>query len=135
MSVTISPNAPYHSMYFGAFIRAPVSIMSKIQNQIERRDDHDEKAEADPDPTRSVDGRHCYVKEAENHLGEIEDGDAAGRRDHAQPEALRRANYACLVSQQHDEQYAKGQANGLEGDARIRLFKDGGNSAKDKARA
>src|SRR5260370_1425920 len=29
ISVTISPNAPYHSMYLGAPMRTPVSIMSK----------------------------------------------------------------------------------------------------------
>src|SRR5580704_9220305 len=97
----------------------------EIENKIERRDDHDEKAKADADGTAAIDRGHLNVKEAQCHFCEIEDGDAAGRGDDAQLEALGRANHAGLVREQHYKQHAEGEANRLEGYARIGLLKDG----------
>jgi hypothetical protein len=79
-----------------------------LQNKIERRDDHDEKAKADADGAAAIDGGHLNVKEAQRHFCEVEDSDAAGRGDDAQLESLGRANHAALVREQHDKQHAEG---------------------------
>ena len=47
INVTISPKALYHSVYFGAPMLAPRSIVSKIENQVKRRNDHHKDADAD----------------------------------------------------------------------------------------
>ena len=113
-------------------MRAPVSIMSKSRTRFSAAMTTTNRLKPIPIQPLPLTAGTCNVEETENHLGEIEDGDAACRGDHTQPEALSRANDACLVCEQHDEQHAKREADRLESDARIGLLKDGGNAAEDK---
>ncbi len=100
ISVTIRPNAPYHSMYFGAPMRTPVSIMSKSITRLSAGDDHHEHAERDAPGAAAVEDPNGNVKEAKQHRNEIKNGNAARCRDHPGLETLRGADDAALVGQE-----------------------------------
>src|SRR5260221_6195536 len=102
ISVTINPNAPYHSMYFGAPIRTPVSIMSKSSTKFSAAITTT-KAERDCPPAAAVENSHVHVEKAQQHDHQVEHGDAAGCRDHAELEPFGGANHAGLVRKQHDK--------------------------------
>ncbi len=94
------PNAPvplhilWSTRAHGAFDHV------EVQHQVQRRDNHHKKAEANADDSASVNGRHLNMKKsAKNHLYNVEHCDSAGGGNHAHLEALRGANNASLVSQ------------------------------------
>ena len=106
----------------------------KIENQIQRRYDDHKEAEADAHGAAAVDRRDLNVEEtAKNHFHEIEKRDAASGGDHAELEALRRANHSRFVGEQHDEQRAEGEAHGLNRDAWVRMLEHGGDAAERQA--
>jgi hypothetical protein len=51
----------------------------------------------------------------------------------AEPEALRGANHAGFISEQHDEKSAEGEANRLDSNAGVSQLKHGGDTAERQA--
>jgi hypothetical protein len=61
----------------------------KIENQIERRDDHHNEAEPDADQTRAVRGNKMHSEKSQHKLSDIKQHDRAGGGDHSHAEILR----------------------------------------------
>ncbi len=71
------------------------------------------------------------MKEAsENHLHQIQKRDSTSGGDHAEFEALRGANRAGLVSEEHDEKGAESETHGLNRDARVGALEHGRDTAQ-----
>ena len=105
-SVTIRPNAAYHSMYFGApWLDARFDEV-EVEHQVQRGDHDDEQAEADADQAGFVDVRHVVPNRPQHDRDQVDQRDAAGGRDHAELEVLRRPDQPAAVRHQQREQRA-----------------------------
>src|ERR1700722_15896490 len=102
----------------------------EIEDEVESGDDDDEEAEADADVAAAVDSGDCNVEKAQDDFSEIEERDAARGCDDAELEILRDADGAGFIRDEHHGEHAEGQADGMEGDAGIRLVENGGDAAE-----
>src|SRR6202161_1885626 len=98
----------------------------EVENEIERGYDDDEEAEADSDDPAAVDRWNRNVEKAQNNFSEIEERDAAGGCNDAELEILRDADRAGLVCDEHHGTHTERTADGVEGDAGVRLVENGG---------
>ncbi len=80
-----------------------------------------------------MDHRHVDVEEAQHERGQVEQGDAASGRDHAQLEVLGGLDQAAAVREQQREQGAEGQQHGLEHDAGELGVEHGRDGAEEQA--
>jgi hypothetical protein len=73
-------------MYFGAPVRAPLSIRSKSRTRFNAATTT--HTEANADQPRTIYRVEAYAKEAQNERDQAENRNAAGRRNHAEAESF-----------------------------------------------
>src|SRR6266702_6858577 len=105
----------------------------KVENEIEGGDADDEEAEDDADGTTAVDGEEAHSEEAQQHLQQIENHDAASGCDHSEAELLRDLDHARAISEQEHKQSAEGETHGLNGNAGIAELEHSRETAKNQA--
>ena len=83
------------------------------------------QAEADADRTGTVDCDELEAEEAQDHLKQIEERDAAGGGDDADAKFVRHLDQSGAVDHQHRQEYAEGKPDGLDGDAGVAQIEEG----------
>ncbi len=81
-SVTMIPNAPYHSMYFGAPCVDDLADELVVEEQVQRRDAADHHADADAERARLVPEDHVDAEQRQQRAEQVQQEDAERRADH-----------------------------------------------------
>ena len=136
----VEPDQGYHDAesavplhVFGSAVLNAAFDEVEVEDQVESGDGYYEQAEADADNAGAIDGDESNPEEAEHHLREVKETDAASGRDNPHPQSLSHLDKSGAISKEHGEEGAECEADGLYCNAGIAKVEGRRDAAEKQA--